>query len=220
MKNVIIIGTGAVAAEITANMELAQYLCDGEPVQLKGYLEFDYNIDKYYKVYEFSAPVLGDIDTYTPVVNDCFVVGIADAVFRKKMIEKMEAKGGEFINLIHPTCIVAKTAHLGKGNILSSYCLIGPKAVVGDFNLLTSYSAISHDCVVGSNNSFSSVIICGHAKIGNDNQFYIRSTVQPWVEVGSNCIIQAGMMIDKNVPDATTVFYRFKEKIIAVPKEL
>lgn len=219
MKNLIIIGTGAVAAEITANMELADYKIENDTVKLKGYLEFDYNIEKYYKAYNFSAPVLGDVNSYTPVENDFFVVGIANAEFRNKMINIMDEKGADFVNLIHPTCIVAKNAKLGRGNILSSYCVIGPKVIMGDFNLLTSYTAISHDCIVGNNNSFSSSIICGHTKIGDNNQFYIRTTVIPWIEIGDECVLQAGMTIDKNVPSGSTVFYRYKEKVLAVPKE-
>ena len=218
MKHIIIIGTGAVAAEITYNMELSQYRCDGEEIEIKGYLEFDYNIEKYYNVYGFKAPILGDVYSYTPQQDDYFVAGIANAEFRMQMIRLIREKGGNFINLIHPSCIVAKSAKIGVGNILSSYCLIGPNAVVGSYNLLTSYSAISHDCIVGDNNSFSSVIVCGHAKIGDNNQFYIRSTVQPGIEIGSNCIIQAGMMVDKNLKNDSTLFYRFKEKTIAVPK--
>jgi acetyltransferase-like isoleucine patch superfamily enzyme len=114
--------------------------------------------------------------------------------------------------------VIAEDAILGEGNIVSPFSVIGPKAVVGDFNGLTSYSAISHDCVVGSYNSFSSVVVCGYCHIGNNNMFYIKSTVAPSITIGNDCIIQAGMLVDKDVPDGTTVFYKYKERILAVPK--
>ena len=53
MKNIIIIGSGAVASEITS------YLDDINDVQIKGYLEYSYNLEKYYNVYNYKSPVIG-----------------------------------------------------------------------------------------------------------------------------------------------------------------
>ena len=60
--------------------------------------------------------------------------------------------------------------------------------------------------------------LAGSVKVGSNNYFGLRSTVIPGVEVGNNNVIQAGMIVDKNVKDDTTVFYRFKEKVMAIPK--
>jgi bifunctional N-acetylglucosamine-1-phosphate-uridyltransferase/glucosamine-1-phosphate-acetyltransferase GlmU-like protein len=38
------------------------------------------------------------------------------------------------------------------------------------------------------------------------------------VSVGNRNKIAAGMVVDQNVGDDSVVFYRFKEKVIAVPK--
>lgn len=213
MKNIIIIGSGAVASEIT------MYLNDIEDVQLKGYLEYPYNLEKYYNVYKYEKPVIGTIDDYTPKEDDCFVIGAANIDFRAKVIETMKSKGAKFYTLIHPTAIISKDAIIGEGCVISPFCMVGPRARVGNFNELTSYSFISHDCVVGDNNSFSSAGICGHVTIGSNNIFYIRSTIQPGVSIGNHCVVQAGMMVDKDLPDGTTVFYRFKEKVLAIPKQ-
>lgn len=86
------------------------------------------------------------------------------------------------------------------------------------FEFLTSQTCISHDCVVGFNNVFSTVIVCGRTIIGNENTFNIRSTVIPDRKIGSGNIIQAGMIVDKNIEDKTTLFYRFKEKVLAIPQ--
>lgn len=213
MKDIIIIGTGAVAAEWT------MYLRDIHDVQLKGYLEYSSNIEKYYNQYNYEMPILGDIDSYIPQENDYFLLGISDITFRNVVIDKMQVKGARFITLIHPTALIAEDAIIGVGCTIAPFCMIGPKTVLGDFNQLTAYSAVSHDCVLGRNNTFSSVIVCGHTKIGNNNSFYIRSTVQPNLNIGNNNVIQAGMMVDKNISDDTTVFYRFKEQILAIPKQ-
>lgn len=77
---------------------------------------------------------------------------------------------------------------------------------------------ISHDCKVGNNNILSTALLCGHVTVGDNNRFGIRSTVIPHIHIGNKTLIQAGMVVDKNVPDEATIFHRFKEKIIAIPQ--
>ncbi len=212
MKQVIIIGTGAVAAELT------MYLRDIPNVVLKGYLEYDYNLEKYYNTYHYEMPVLGDIDSYEPQGNDYFLIGVSNVGFRQKVIATLKARGAKFYTLIHPSALIAEDAVIGEGCSIAPFCMVGPNVHLGDFTQMTAYSAISHDCVLGLNNVFSSVIVCGRVKIGNNNTFYIRSTVQPNLTIGDNNIISAGMIVDTNINDDTTVFYRFKERVWAIPK--
>lgn len=213
MKNIIIIGTGAVASELT------MYLRDIPNVQLKGYLEYEYNLEKYYNSYHYQKPVLGDIDSYQLCEHDYFIIGISHVGFRQKVIETMKAKGAKWYTLIHPTAIVADDAQIGEGCSIAPFCIIGPNVIMGDFNQMTSYSAISHDCRLGTNNVFSTVIVCGRVHIGNNNTFYIRSTVQPDLTIGNNNTIAAGMIVDTDLQDDSTVFYKYKERIIAIPKQ-
>jgi UDP-3-O-[3-hydroxymyristoyl] glucosamine N-acyltransferase len=135
------------------------------------------------------------------------------------MIEVLRSRGANIIGFTHHSSIVASSAKVGIGNIIYPHCILGPKCELGNFNLVTSYSCISHDCLVGDNNFFSTACISGRVKIGNNNFFGVRATVIPHVSIGSNNTIQAGMIVDKNVDNDTTVFYRFKEKVMAVPKE-
>ena len=217
MINLIIVGTGAVAAEVTSYLNSADYKWEGKPIYLKGYLEYT-QYSYLHKHYLFEKPILGDIDNYEIDADDFFIIANANVTLRKDFYKKLSERGAKFINLIHPTCIISKTAHLGVGNILSPYCQIGPVAQVGDFNIMTSNTMISHDCTVGNLNSFSTSVICGHVSIGNENSFYIRSTVVPQIKIGNNCIVQSGMVVDKDIPDGTTVFYKFKERILAIPQ--
>ena len=213
MKNIIIIGTGAVASELT------MYLRDIPDVQLKGYLEYEYNIEKYYNSYHYQKPILGDIDSYQPCEDDYFVIGVSHVGFRQKVMATMNAKEAKWYTLIHPTALIAEDAQIGEGCCIAPFCIIGPNATIGDFNQMTSYTVISHDCILGTNNVFSTVIVCGRVHIGNNNTFYIRSTVQPELSIGNNNTIAAGMIVDTNLQDDSTVFYKYKERIIVVPKQ-
>ena len=94
---------------------------------------------------------------------------------------------------------------------------MGPNVKLGDFNLLTSQSIISHDCVVGDYNFFATSLLCGHNIVGDDNYFGIRGTTLPEISIGNRNVIQAGMIVDKNIENDTTIFYRYKEKLLAIP---
>lgn len=217
MINLVIVGTGAVAAEVTGYLETAAYTWKESPIRIKGYLEYA-EFRYLHRLYRYTAPILGSIDDYEIAEGDYFIIANADVRLRLAFLGKLKEMGAEFINLIHPTCIIAPTAEMGIGNILSPHCQIGPLARVGDFNIMTSGTMISHDCVVGHLNSFSSVIVCGHVNIGSRNSFFVSSTVIPKITIGDDCTIQAGMVVDKDVPDGTTVFYKYKERIMAIPQ--
>lgn len=218
MTKIVIIGTGALAADITEWFEntSSEYYTD---LTIKGYLDYEYNIEKYWKRYNLDKPVLGDIDNYRVSEDEYFVIGIADIKFRKFVINKLEEKGGSFINLIHPTAMVSKNCKIGIGNIIGPFSNIGRNSQIGDFNVVLAYSMISHDCIIGNNNGFASALLCGHVKAGDDNYFSARSTVIPHKTLGNRLIIQAGMVVHDDVSDDTVVFYRFKERILAIPKE-
>lgn len=218
MTKIIIIGSGGFAAEITSffkNTSSHQY----DNLSVQGYIDYDYNIEKYWRRYDYEKPVLDDIDNYTVKEDEYYVVGIADNQFRNFVIRRMKEKGGKFINLIHPTALVDEKSLIGEGNIIAPYSIIGPNVHLGDFNVMTEQSIISHDCRLGNNNVFSSSLLCGHVKVGNDNYFGVRSTVIPRITIGNRNLVQAGMIVDKDVKDDAVVFHRFKEKVIAVPRD-
>ena len=165
-----------------------------------------------------KLPVLCDVDSYVPKPDEEVLVAIMDLDFRKKMFNALLKKKAKIGSFIHHTVIRPKDLKIGVGNIVFPFCILEKHAVIGNYNMLTSYSFISHDCVVGDNNFLSTAGLAGWVKIGNDNYFGLRSTVIPRMEIGNNNVIQAGMMVDKNLKDGTTVFYRFKEKVLAIPK--
>lgn len=219
MKKVILIGSGAVAAEITSFIEdHNQHVETKDMLNIIGYLDFNDNIDKYWQKYGLKKPVISDIYTYDIQAEDNFIISVADLPFRFKMIEYLISKNASIINFIHYTTMVGNNVEIGKGNIIYPHCLIGPKAQLGDYNLITSYSFISHDCKIGTNNFFATSGLSGHVVVGDNNVLGIRSTILHHISIGSGNTIQAGMIVDKNVKDNTTVFYRYKEQVIAIPK--
>ena len=40
------------------------------------------------------------------------------------------------------------------------------------------------------------------------------------MKVGSNNVIQAGIVVDRNIDNDPYYFHRFKEKVLAIPKQV
>jgi sugar O-acyltransferase (sialic acid O-acetyltransferase NeuD family) len=219
MRNVIIIGTGAVAAELSSYIENDNFkLEENQKINIVGYIDYHYNIEKYWKKYQFKAPVLSDIDHYIHSEGVEVLIAISNIPFRNTIIEKILYRKIQLANYIHSSVILPETVQIGIGNIIYPFCIIGPNTTIGNYNILTSYSFISHDCKIGDGNFLSTSGIAGRISIGNNNFLGIRSTILPHVSIGNNNTIQAGMIVDKSVTDNSTIFYRYKEQVIAIPK--
>ncbi len=219
MKKIVIIGTGAVAAELTSYIEDNNKNTNSQSqMELLGYIDYEYNVENYWKKYQLQKPVLGSIDNYNFENGIEVLIGVSDIKFRNEIISKLEMKNATFFQFIHHSVIVSDTMKIGKGNIIYPFCIVGPNTTIGDFNMITSYGCISHDCKIGNRNIFSTSIIAGRITIGDNNFFGIRSAVIPNVTIGNQNVIQAGMVVDKSIKDDATVFYRYKESIIAIPK--
>ena len=117
------------------------------------------------------------------------------------------------------TLMYHESAQIGKGVVIAPYANVGPNVKIGEFTFLNSRSSIGHDTVVGKYNFISpNVCFSGFTVIGDENLFGINSATIPGIKIGSRNKIAAGIVLDKNVGDDSVVFYRYKEKIIAVPK--
>lgn len=217
MKNIVIIGAGAHSAEIAGLIyDNNKHIKEDNRLFIKGYLD---DCDKNWNRYKFKEPLLSNLDDYIPSDDDFLILGVSNVESRRLCLEKLKNKKLNYFNFIHYTAIVYETAKMGYGNVIACFCKIGPNAIIGNLNSINSKTEIGHDCVIGSNNVFAgNVGIAGFSSVGNDNFFGMNSSVIPEKIIGSMNIIQAGIVVDKNIDNNSYFFHRFKEKVIAIPK--
>jgi len=216
MKNVIIIGSGGHGAEIDEYIIYSQKKCEENSIKVIGFLDDN---PANFKRYKFSVPLLGGVKDHI-VRQDChYIMGIGNLKYRRLFIEKFSNEGADFITFIHCNAYVSESASIGRGVVIAPNANVGPNVKIGDFTFLNSRCSIGHDTVIGKYNFISpNVCFSGFTKIGDDNLFGINSATIPGIKVGSRNKIAAGMVLDKNIEDDSVVFFRYKEKIIAVPK--
>jgi sugar O-acyltransferase (sialic acid O-acetyltransferase NeuD family) len=216
MKDIIIIGAGGHGAEIDEYIIYSRKKCNDKSLRVIGFLDDN---PANYSRYKFSAPLLGGVKNHI-VRKDCqYIMGIANLQFRKMFVEKFISEGADFKTFIHCSAYVSESAQIGKGVVIAPNANVGPNVRIGDLTFLNSRCSMGHDTVVGKYNFISpNVCFSGFTNIGDENLFGINSATIPGIKVGNRNKIAAGMILDKNVEDDSVVFYRYKEKLIAVSK--
>ena len=217
MEKIIIVGSGGHGAELDEYIQYGNRLGAVEQLDIVGFL--DDNPENYHR-YQLSADLLGDIEGHE-VRRDCkYMIGIANLDYRRKIVESLQQQGAEFITYVHPESFVSASATIEQGAIVSYHCNIGPNAEIGAFTLVNARASISHDSKVGAFNFIGpNVCLSGFTSAGSDNLFGINSATIPGIEIGNRNKIAAGMTLDKNIGDDSTVFYRMKERVMAIPKQ-
>lgn len=215
MQQVIIVGAGGHAAEIDEYIKYSR-AGKGPFLSVAGFI--DDNPDSY-KKYRFSAPFQGSIKDHEVQQDVEYLLGIANLEHRRRITELLLAKGARFTGFVHPDIYLSASATLGQGVIIAPNVNVGPNVVIGDFTLINSRCSLGHDTRIGRYNFISpNVCFSGFTTLGDENLFGINSATIPGITVGSRNKIAAGMVLDKPVGDNTTVFHRFKEKVLAIKK--
>lgn len=217
MKKITIIGAGSNAMEIIEYIEHINEI--KETYKIIGLLDdsienYETNISMNYN-YQYLG------NTKNPVIEKdvYYVLAIANIAVRRVIIDNFTAKGAVFSNIIHPMTQISPTSKIGEGNLIYPTALIGPKVEIGDFNLLNAGTCLGHHTVIGDNNVLCpKTTLSGYNKVGNDNLFGSNVSSFPSIVVGSSNIISAGIILDKNVLNGNTIFYRYKEKVFVLPK--
>lgn len=216
MKEVIIIGAGGHAAEIDEYIIYSQKKKSNNKIKIIGFLDDN---PASYSNYKFSAPFMGSLKDHIVNKGQNYIIGIANIDYRRLFVEKFKNQGASFITFIHPSAYVSKSANIGEGSIIGPMANIGPNVRIGKYNLINSRCSLGHDTTVGNYNFISpNVCFSGFSIIGDENLFGINSATIPGIKIGNRNKIAAGMIIDKDIKDLNVVFYRFKEKVIAVPR--
>ena len=204
MKNLIIIGVGGFAREVYWHAQKSAGC--GVEWQIKGFLDGDVKLSA--EAYELlPAEVLGDIDTYEICADDVFACAIGSPKVRRSLIEKISARGGEFINIISELAEIVPTAQIGRGVIISPSVGISERARLGDFVALNAQTIIGHDAQIGD---FSCVMphvaVSGGCKIGSEVFVGSGAVILPKAKVGDGATIGAGSIVLKKVRAGVTVF--------------
>ncbi|MGY6522256.1 MAG: NeuD/PglB/VioB family sugar acetyltransferase [Mongoliitalea sp.] len=199
--NLVIIGASGLAREVYDLAHIV-YAANAE-FKVKGFLS-----DGPSNIKELGYPaVLGKVADYEVEAGDVFFCAIGNVYDRKKTVEIILSKGGQFINLIHPTAIISPSVQIGQGVAIKAYSSVASDVVIGDFTYLQGSVIIGHDVRIGNFcqiNSFS--FFAGYVTVENLCTINAGAKIIQNVLVEEEATVGIGSVVLRNVKKGSTVF--------------
>ncbi|WP_165489173.1 NeuD/PglB/VioB family sugar acetyltransferase [Propioniciclava tarda] len=152
-------------------------------------------------------PLLGSISAWQPAEDERFVIAVGNPQVRAKLADSYTARGAQFINLIHPTVILATNARLGTGISLSPFSVVSDNAAIDDHVHVNLHTAIGHDAVVGRASVLSSFCdVTGNVRLGERVLLGSHASIAPGLKVGDDALVGIGAVVVSGVKSGKRVF--------------
>ena len=198
----IIVGAGGMGREVFS--WLSQEIEGEKDVRIRGFI--DDNLEALDDL-KYPVKIIARIKEFVPKDNERLVLGILNPKIKRKVVEALLDKGGEFYTLIHPTAVIGTNVHVGKGVVICPNCIVTNDVKVGDFVFINTSSTVGHDTVIGDFTSINGKVeITGNVIVGKECLFGVGAKVIPKRQIGDRAIIGAGSVVIKNIPSNMTVF--------------
>ena len=146
MKKLIIIGAGGFGREI---YWLFSGIKDhGTDLEMKGFLD---NRKDILNGKSCSHSVLSSVEDYVIEEGDVFACGISNPKDKQTYCEMILQKGGQFVNIIHPTARISGGSGncWGQGMVIADNVGISCDVQIGNFVTFNGSVTIGHDAKIG-----------------------------------------------------------------------
>ncbi len=133
--------------------------------------------------------------------------GYRDNTLRQRVYEKIKSLGYAFLNVIHPSAIISKTAKLGEGVVVFPGVILNTEVIIGNNSIIATGSTIDHETVIGNHVLVSAGVTIGaNTVIGDNVLLALGSKVISGLTIKSNVLIAAGAVVVKDIEENTKVF--------------
>jgi sugar O-acyltransferase (sialic acid O-acetyltransferase NeuD family) len=201
MYDIVILGAGGMGRETFEVVE--DTFGNDSNYRVKGFLS---DVLDVLDGFENYPPLLGTIKDYQVQPNDRFILAIGDVAGRRKIAESILERSGEFINLIHPTAQVFRSAKIGRGVIIFPCAYVGADSKIGDFCLINAHALAGHDTILGNFSEMAPYsILGGGTQTGKEVFFCMHAVTAPKTKLGNRIIISQGSTNKENPADDSFV---------------
>jgi sugar O-acyltransferase (sialic acid O-acetyltransferase NeuD family) len=198
---IIIVGAGGFGREV---LQWARHAWPDHAARIAGFLSEDpTKLDGHATV----LPILGSPDSFELRPTDGLVLAIGIRGVRREVAERLDARGGRFLTLVHPTAIVADTAQIGTGSIICPYAVVSDAVRLGRFVLVNYHASLGHDASAGDFAVFSPyATLGGGASVAADVFLGLHASLGPDVTVSIGSTVAANSCALVDVPEGRLVY--------------
>lgn len=196
MKRVILVGAGRFAEEVTDVALMAG-------IEVAGWIE---GLDASRARVHPSPPILW-VDEQRAFEPDLPIVPAIGAVARRGLVERLVAEGRRLATLVHPSAVVAPSAHLEPGCVVFPNVVIGARARIGAATIVNRGALVGHHTEIGAYSFVGpGANLAGAIHVGEQVYVGVGAVVRDGMRVGAHAMIGAGAVVVADVAEGTTVF--------------
>lgn len=134
-------------------------------------------------------------------------VAIGDNRRRTNLYEYLRGLGFKFVNMIHPSAIIAASAHLSIGTAIMPGAILNPDCLIKENVIINTKASVDHDCIVMEHCHIApGCTLAGGVSVGAGTLIGAGTTVLPGIKIGSWSIIGAGSLVVSAIPDRVVVY--------------
>lgn len=197
IRKLLILGTGLYACEV---LDAISCLEEYEPA---GFVE-NWDRDRCREPLN-GLPVYW-VDEIAKLGGDHWAVCSLATPQRDGFIQQVADLGMRFATVVHPKAHVSVNSTVGEGSFISPGVIIGARTRLGRHVRVNRGALIGHDTSIGDYVTIQpGVNIAGCCEIGSRAHLGIGAVVLDRLRLGACCVVGAGSLVTKDVPDHAMV---------------
>jgi sugar O-acyltransferase (sialic acid O-acetyltransferase NeuD family) len=198
MSKVILFGGGGFAVEV---IEYFHETFENTEHEIDGIIdEGDISLDKFQNTSSKKIKHYKSISD-APIENHKYLISVLDPITRERVFNELYNRKAKFLNLIHPTAYVAKSAKIGKGIIICPFAYIGPKSTIKDNVVLNIQSCVGHESYVGQSSFLGpGSRINGKGQCGKKCFLGTNAVINVNITLHNNSKLSIGSVLTKDCP--------------------
>ena len=127
-------------------------------------------------------------------------------VDRLMLMDLLQGRGLQLLNLVHRTAFVAKNATVDEGCQILAQSAVCANVVLGRGVIINTAASVDHDGMLGDGVHLApGARLAGEVTVGARAFIGTGAVVLPRVQIGEEAIVGAGAVVTKNVPPGVTV---------------
>lgn len=131
------------------------------------------------------------------------IIAIGNNVIRSEIAQMLRS---EFGQAFHSSAVIGGSVIIDVGTVVFAGAVIQPNTRIGKHVIINTCASVDHDNIIGDFAHISpNVTLCGNVEIMEGTQIGSAAVVIPNVKVGKWCVIGAGTVVIRDVPDYCTV---------------
>ncbi|NTU52896.1 MAG: acetyltransferase [Chlorobiaceae bacterium] len=139
-------------------------------------------------------------------ISHSMIVAIGNNHTRLQKIKYFENKGFTFPVITHPSCIISRSARIGKGTVIIAGSIINALSDIGTGCIINTGATIDHHCILKDGVHVSpGAHLAGGVQIGEECWIGMGSCIKQGIIIGDRSIIGMGSVVIQDINSDVTV---------------